>query len=134
MDHVYVVCTGERAEGHDPISAYSNFKAAEADARTRRGLTDAAWLERGDGYWMASPNGVDEVWIVRLPIDGKPDLPVREYRLARGVCPECGVTHPLRSDGMLRRHRKEMADRPRRWWPKCAGSHQVPAETSESGL
>ena len=126
LDHVYVVATGERAEGHDPVTAYTSFVAALADARTRRGLANLAWEKQGDGYWMASPDGVTQVWILRLPLDGKPDLPAKAYSMPRGVCAICGEERPLRGDGMLQRHRRPDENRDRRWWLKCPGSHQPP--------
>jgi hypothetical protein len=67
--NVYVVCTGERGEGHDPVSAHRHFMgAAHALARLNPGQS---YYREADGVWKSvKPNGTDEVWIYRLAVTG----------------------------------------------------------------
>lgn len=106
-DLVYLVCRGEYGEGHDPVAAFSSWQGANADARNRHGVT-APFTESGEGKWVSRINDTDEVWIVRLPIDGAPDVPYTPQARPRGICPApgCGRDVALLSDGLTMRHRK----------------------------
>lgn len=66
--HVYIVCSGEFAEGHHPIGVRSSYTGA---ARLVGKHLPNARLERvKDGRWKAvAANGTDEVWIYRMAVD-----------------------------------------------------------------
>lgn len=65
--YVYVVCAGERGEGHDPVSAHASYPGAASAARK---LNDGQRMTReDDGRWKSvKPSGVDEVWIYRMAV------------------------------------------------------------------
>lgn len=65
--YVYVVAIGERGEGQQPESAWTTLRQA------RRAVFDKYDYEVtkfSGGAWMVSLNGVDQVWIHRLPLGG----------------------------------------------------------------
>lgn len=65
--HVYVVCKGERGEGQVPDVARATFDAA-LDVLQRH-LPGAELQIRNTGWtWMATLNGVDEMWIYRMVV------------------------------------------------------------------
>lgn len=61
--YVYIVCSGERGEGHDPRSVHTTLRGA------KKAVTDtlpAVAFNRGAAdCWMATQNLVDEWWIFR---------------------------------------------------------------------
>lgn len=66
--NVYVVCFGERGEGHDPVAAFSCLADAKAYSEARYGVRVSQWL-RGPEWRGVKANQVDEVWIRRLVVD-----------------------------------------------------------------
>lgn len=68
MKHVYIVCKGEFADGHDPIGVRSSYTNAIHLAGVH--LPGAALERVKDGQWKAvARNGVDEIWIYRMAVD-----------------------------------------------------------------
>lgn len=63
---VYVVCIGERGEGHTPLIAFRSLNGAKQ--RVAEMLPGAPLERRAGTTWMATQNRVDEVWIERLPV------------------------------------------------------------------
>lgn len=63
--NVYVVTTGEYAEGDTPVAAFGSLKAA----RIFCGVTfDVSPVRRRADVWMAHRNATDQVWIRRFPL------------------------------------------------------------------
>lgn len=119
-DLVYLVCLGEYGEGHKPVAAFSSWQGANADARNRCGVT-APFTESGEGKWVSRIGGANEVWIVRLPIDGAPDVPHKVQIRPRGDCPisTCRKDVALLRDNTTRVH--TMPDGQR-----CRGGYGTP--------
>ena len=66
--NVYIVCRGERGEGHSPVAAFTTFPVARRWAEARYGPL-ARLIDDGPGHWMWDMgNGVDEVAISRQAV------------------------------------------------------------------
>lgn len=71
-DKVFVLCAGERGEGHSPVSAHGTL--IQAKRATQKGFVQSDWVLQeittpGVRAWKAvSPNRVDEEWIYHLNI------------------------------------------------------------------
>ena len=63
--NVYIVAVGERGEGASPEAVFADRSGATKYAREAHGVE----LRRvARDRWMASSNGVDQVWILRMAV------------------------------------------------------------------
>ena len=71
MRAVYVLCAGERGEGHSPVAVFSNREAALAEARVRWPSADDFVATDRPRTLMAyvRPGSVDQIWIYRFEVD-----------------------------------------------------------------
>lgn len=125
---IYLVCKGERGEGHDPVAAHTAWSNALYDAQKTRGANTAPFVEEEPGRWKSSTNGVDEVWIVRLPVDGKADIPRRDFVKPRGLCSVCELERALTTSGTIQSHELKRG-KDGRYRGLCPGSRRPPKVT-----
>lgn len=66
--YAYVVCFGERCEGHDPVAAHATLDDALKDAERLYGVRPT---HVGGVQWLGTlANGVDEVLVRRFSVRG----------------------------------------------------------------
>lgn len=65
--YVYVIAAGERGEGQTPTTAHTTLAEAKAEVFLAYDLVP---YQLQQGRWRASLNGVDEIWIYRMPLKG----------------------------------------------------------------
>jgi hypothetical protein len=63
---VYIVCRGERGEGHSPVAVFTTLNVARRWAEREYDIRRE--VDGGPGWWLWSCNGVDEVAIARLDV------------------------------------------------------------------
>lgn len=133
---VYIVCSGEHGEAHSPIAVYDAYIRAVAHVFRAVPQPDV-FVEKDNGRWLMTVDGVDEWWIYRMPVDSMMIVPFstgkprRHWIKPRGICCRCGKEKALCADGTLVNHEGAKGPRSDRW-PRgapgldCAGSHLPP--------
>lgn len=124
---VYIVCKGERGEGHDPVSAHTSFIGAHQHAK-KLGAPQVM-PQQSEGQWMGTVNTTDEFWIVRLAVDDVEPAPPKAFVKPRGICTGCHKEMALTTRGVVQGHHLPRG-RDREWRGPCSGSRKHPAVRS----
>jgi len=65
--HVYLICTGERSQGHSPEYAFDSFNKARNEIELLSPGQQVKMVRQG--VWFAPmPNGIDEVWLYKIEV------------------------------------------------------------------